>query len=628
MIDSIWTPPGPLGARLDGEQCTFRVWAPNAQRVDVRISGHAGDTAMTREGDRGYFVATARGVMSGARYRFVIDGDRSYPDPASRSQPDGVHEPSAVVAHEFDWTDDAWKVPALDELVIYELHVGTFTAAGTFDAVIPQLPRLADTGINAIELLPIAQFPGGRNWGYDGVYPFAAQNSYGGPAALKRLVDAAHQAGIAMILDVVYNHVGPEGNYLSAFGPYFTQMYKTPWGDALNFDDAHSDEVRAFFIQSALQWIDEFHFDGLRFDAVHAIVDASAYPFLAELTDSLGERARSLGRTIHLIAESDLSNPRIITPTSHGGLGFDAQWLDDFHHALHAIVTGETEGYYSDYGDLEQLITTLERGYVHAGAYSRYRRRRHGAPIRDLNPSQFVVCTQNHDQIGNRLAGDRLSTLVSFDTLKLLAAATLLGPYVPMLFMGEEYGEESPFPYFVSHGDEELVDAVRQGRKAEFASFGWEQEPPDPQSETTFQSAILHPERAATGRHRALLALYRDLIAIRRATPLIRRYDALHASADPETRVVQVVRTRDEGSDGTLVLALNFGAAAAQIDTRGARLLVVTDDARYHPDLAGTLDPDTLGRTTVDLTPGNRDTIRGSFAVAPRSAVLLLEENH
>lgn len=606
-MPDVWSPPGPLGARLSPDGCTFRVWAPFAERVDVHLHEDDRVIAMTAE-QRGYHAVVSCDVSVSARYTFVVNGE-DYPDPASRFQPDGVHGPSAVIDSSFPWTDDAYRAPSFRDLVIYELHTGTFTDAGTFEAIIPQLARLRDIGINAIQLLPVAQFSGSRNWGYDGVFPSAVHNSYGGPDGLRKLVDAAHAEGFAVILDVVYNHIGPEGNYLPVFGPYFTDKYRTPWGRALNFDDGSSDEVRAFFFDSAVQWIDDFHIDGLRFDAVHAIVDTSARPFLTELTDLLRERADAIGRTFYLIAESDLSDPRMITPSDENGFGFDSQWLDDFHHALHTIVTGETRGYYADYGALDHLATTLERAYVYAGDYSPHRGRRHGAPAHKATPDQFVVFAQNHDQIGNRLAGDRLSTMLSFDTLKLVAAATLLSPYVPMLFMGEEYGEERPFPYFVSHGDAGLIEAVRRGRKEEFKSFGWSQEPPDPQSEVTFRSAVIDPSRAGHGKHRAMLALHRDLIALRRATPLVREFAALHAGSDEERRIVMV--TRQDDNDGELMLVLNFGEQRANTTFTGEwRLLIATDDPRYSADRAA---PTSASASSL---------VNAAFDVAPQSAAL------
>jgi maltooligosyltrehalose trehalohydrolase len=608
---SSWTSPGPVGARVTDKGCTFRVWAPAAERVELHLVSTDTRVPMHREA-RGYFATEVENIAPGTRYKFVLDGETELPDPASRFQPEGVHGASEVVSHTFEWTDDDWHPPALKDFVMYELHVGTFTPDGTFDGVVSQLDRLRDVGINAIEILPVSQFPGTRNWGYDGVYPFAVQDSYGGPAGLKRLIDAAHAKGIAVTLDVVYNHMGPEGNYLSQFGPYFTDMYRTPWGAALNFDGASSDEVRAFFIQSAVQWVEEYHFDALRFDAVHAIVDASARPFLAELTDTLRETMRKTGRAAHLIAESDLSDPRVIRPSQQGGLGFDAQWLDDFHHAVHALVTEETQGYYADYGAMDHLERALTQAYVYAGDYSAHRGRRHGAPLDDVRPEQFVVFVQNHDQVGNRLAGDRLSTMIPFEGLKLIAAATLLAPYVPMLFMGEEYGEKAPFPFFVSHGDEQLVEAVRKGRKEEFASFGWSEEPPDPQGEETFRSAILDPAQGDAGEGRALLTLHRDLIALRRRTPLLHTYGALSVDVRGHDKVLLLTR-RAAGRD--LLLVLNFGADARAVDLRGDwQVRMDTSHPRY--SAGGTQGPQ-----------GRDEVVHDTLHAGAWSAVLLERES-
>src|SRR5437899_2469063 len=386
-----------LGATLlSGDRCRFRVWSPYRERVGVRIGSH---TVSMHKTDHYYHECFLK-APAGTRYFYMLD-DVARPDPASRFQPEGVHGPSEVVDPAFEWHDANWRGIALQDFVIYELHVGTFTREGTFDAIIPKLDALKDLGITAIELMPIGQFPGDRNWGYDGTYIYAAQNSYGGPHGLKRLVDAAHQRGLAMVLDVVYNHLGPEGNYLSEFGPYFTDRYKTAWGMALNFDGPHSDEVRQFFIQNALMWIDEFHFDALRIDAVHAIVDHSAEPFLQDLTAAVGDRAI-------MIAESDLNDPRVITPREQLGLGFHTQWSDDFHHALHALLTGEKTGYYVGYGAATDLAKTISAGYLYTGQYSAYRRRKYGHKPRTGDGAQFIVSAQNHDQVGNRLNGERL----------------------------------------------------------------------------------------------------------------------------------------------------------------------------------------------------------------------------
>jgi len=387
---------------------------------------------------RGYHEALVTDVEPGERYFFRLPQDKDRPDPASRLQPDGVHGPSQVVPREFAWRDEGWQGLPIENYIIYELHVGLFTAAGTFAALISQLDYLVELGITALELMPVAQFPGRRNWGYDSVFPFAAQNSYGGPEGLKKLVDACHRRGLAVILDVVYNHLGPEGNYFMDFAPYFTDRYQTPWGRALNFDGADSDEVRYFFIQNALQWVGEFHVDALRVDAVHAIMDRSPITFIEQLAEAVKREATRLDRQIYLIAESADNNARLVRERERGGYGLDAQWNDDFHHCLRTLLTGELDGYYRDYGEFYQLLKAYREGFVYSGEYSEFRRRSHGSTSRDIPPRCFVVFAQNHDQVGNRCLGDRLSASVTLEDLKLAAGLTLLSPYIPLLFMGEE----------------------------------------------------------------------------------------------------------------------------------------------------------------------------------------------
>jgi maltooligosyltrehalose trehalohydrolase len=469
----------------------------------------------------GYHTATVDNIQPGVRYRYRLSNGNEFPDPASRHQPEGVHGPSEVVDPHFDWHDYGWCGLPIEKYVIYELHVGTFTYEGTFDAVIAHLDELADLGITAIELMPVAQFPGSRNWGYDGAYPFAVQNSYGGPSSLKRLVDACHARGLAAILDVVYNHLGPEGNYLSQFGPYFTNRYRTPWGDAINFDDADSDAVRHFFVSNAVEWIRDYHFDALRLDAVHAIFDHSALNILEEIGAAVHEQAVLLNRRVHVIPESSLNDTRLIRPTELGGYGLDAQWNDDFHHSLHTLLTRERQGYYQDFGEFQQMTQAFSEGFVYSGGYSIARKRRHGNSSRDIPPSHFVVFAQNHDQVGNRMMGDRLNALTSFDGCKLAASIVLLSPFLPLLFMGDEYGEKAPFQYFVSHSDPQLIEGVRRGRREEFSSFQWKGEPPDPQDVSTFQRSMLNHSLKERGRHRVLLEFHKELLALRKSVPAL-----------------------------------------------------------------------------------------------------------
>jgi maltooligosyltrehalose trehalohydrolase len=554
----------PLGANVIAPDRTeFRVWAPDRQRVDLHLLAPRDERIAMTKGDDGYFEAIVA-CGEGARYKFVLDGGDERPDPASRLQPLGVHDVSEVVGRDFAWTDHNWSGVALEDYVIYELHVGTFTPEGTFDAVIEHLDGLKELGITVIELLPIAQFPGTRNWGYDGVYIGAAQDSYGGPRALKRLVDACHSRGLAIALDVVYNHLGPEGNYLSQFGPYFTDRYRTPWGLALNFDGAQSDFVRWFFIHNALQWIDEFHIDGLRVDAVHAIVDHSAEPFLQDLCDAVHERAEQLGRRVYAIAESDLNDPRVITPKSDYGLGFDTQWSDDFHHSLHVLLTGERDGYYSAFTGVNDLARVFSTGYLFVGQHSSYRGRKFGLQPKTKDGAQFVVFAQNHDQVGNRMRGERLAEMVTYDKLRLTALAIVLSPFIPMLFMGEEYGEKAPFLYFTSHSDDDLIEAVRKGRKEEFDDFTWEGEPPDPHDEETFIRSKLRRESLNSEEHAALRRFYAELFRLRRETPALRSLDlrGVETSVDEERRTLLVRRVAGEDE---VVIGFNFGEGQQEV---------------------------------------------------------------
>jgi maltooligosyltrehalose trehalohydrolase len=510
----------------------------------------------------GYYRAVIDGVAPGTKYMYRLDGSNERPDPASRYQPDGVHGPSAVVdTSAFAWTDRQWNGPALEASIFYELHVGTYTPEGTFRALQSRLRQLKDLGVTTIELMPIAQFPGGRNWGYDGVYPYAPQNTYGSPGDLQELVNAAHTQGLAVALDVVYNHLGPEGNYLGEYAPYFTDHYHTPWGAALNFDRAHSDEVRFFFIQNALYWLREFHFDALRLDAVHSIFDASAFPFLAELSTQVAALASQLGRRIHVIAESDLNDVRVLRPVEGGGFGMHGQWSDDFHHSVHTLLTGESSGYYADFGSTHALKKTLENGWYYSGQYSRHRERRHGNSSKGFAPERFVVCNQNHDQVGNRAKGERLGTLVDFESLKLAAGITLLSPFVPLLFMGEEYGEAAPFLYFTGHGDKDLGEAVRRGREREFASFGWKGGIPDPQAESTFFASRLDHSLAEREPHRTLQNLYKRLLRYRRQRKLAKARNRI-VSDFPDRRSVLV---RCEIGEISVAAAFHFGQTPAKL---------------------------------------------------------------
>jgi maltooligosyltrehalose trehalohydrolase len=543
-----------LGATVQGRTCELLVWAPRARTVEVALADRRVPLVAA---EHGYFTCTIDDVAPGDHYRFVLDGTAALADPASRAQPQGVHGPSAMVDLAYPWTDDGWQAPPLASWVIYELHVGTFTPEGTFAGVIAALPRLRALGVDAIELMPVAEFPGRRNWGYDGVQPFAVHGAYGGACGLQALVDACHRAGLAVILDVVYNHLGPEGNYLDRFGPYFTDRYRTPWGAAVNFDGPGSDEVRRYFIANALMWLRDFHVDALRLDAVHAIVDTSPQPFLGELAHAVHALELADGRPRYLIAESDANDPRLVRPPERGGMGLHGVWADDFHHAVHVLLTGERDGYYRDYTDRWLLAEAITEGFAYRGQRSRFRQRRHGATTTDVSPSAFVVCVQNHDQVGNRVDGSRLSTLAPAAAQRLAAALLLTSAHVPLLFMGQEYGELRPFAYFTSHGDAALVEAVRRGRREEFAALGWEHEPPEPQDPGTFAACILRPQVVSEAPHRGLWALHQRLIRFRRE----------HADA------IVGVRPRCELLDEDRVLVVHLGepsqlALLANLDPR------------------------------------------------------------
>jgi maltooligosyltrehalose trehalohydrolase len=529
---------------------------------------------MEKSTTAGYFFLVQRDLPPGTLYKYRLNDREEWPDPASKSQPQGVHGPSEVVDTSFPWTDQNWRGIPLPKQVFYELHIGTFTPEGTFDAALRHLEELRDLGITTIELMPLAQFPGGRNWGYDGVYLFAVQHSYGGVAGLQRFVDACHRLGLAVFLDVVYNHLGPEGNYLNQFGYYFTDTYKTPWGWAVNFDGAYSDQVRHYFCNNALYWQTELHLDGLRLDAIHAIRDFAATPFLQELKSRTEQQTQRTGRPFPLIAESNLNDARVIRPVEQGGMALDGQWLDDFHHCLHTLLTGELDGYYQDFGTIEHLKKAFRHGFVYEGEYSPFRQRRHGNSAEDRPASQFVVCLQNHDQVGNRMRGDRLSTLIPFEAQKLGTAVMLLSPYIPLLFMGEEYGETAPFLYFVSHGDPALVEAVQRGRREEFLEFAWLGEAPDPQAEETFLWSKLRHERKQTEPHSTSWELHRELLRLRREVPALASLskDQLEVRGF-EKRKLLVVHRWAEGDEvcfcahfGTEPLQMNLSWPAGEWD--------------------------------------------------------------
>jgi len=596
-----------LGAKyLVNSHCQFLVWAPLVPKVDVHVVSPEERVFPLARSAQGYHEAVIEGIVPGCRYFYRLDWEREHPDPASRFQPHGVHGPSEVVAPHFSWEDQGWSGMPLEEYIIYELHVGIFTREGTFDAIIPYLDGLKELGITAVELMPVAQFPGDRNWGYDGVYPFAVQDSYGGPEGLRRLVNACHLQGLAIILDVVYNHFGPEGNYLADFGPYFSQRYQTPWGAALNLDGSHSDEVRRFFIENAIYWLTEFHIDALRLDALHSILDTSSYPFIEELAVRFHRQAERLKRRAYLIGESAANDARLVMAPDRGGYGLDAQWNDDFHHALHVLLTGEQNGYYRDFGGLGHLVKALKEGFVYSGQYSQYRQRRHGVTSKNIPSSRLVVFAQNHDQVGNRLKSERLSQLIPFEKLKSAAGVVLLSPFIPLLFMGEEYGEEAPFAYFVSHSEPALIEAVRRGRREEFASFKWSGEIPDPQDETTFMSAKLDHSLRGQGWHHTLFDFYKELIQLRKDTPALARLNKNTMRVHGFEDRLLVVNRWTEGNEVVLVFNLSQDQSSATIPMPTGRWCKRMDSAEKCWQGEGSTIPeqlDTKGQVSLNLNP-------------------------
>ncbi len=555
-----------IGAEyLGSNQCKFTVWAPLLDKVELVIMDDAGDRLIAMQKNAGYHSCLADNIAAGTLYRFKMSAENSYPDPASHYQREDVHGPSAVVDHgQHHWQDSDWKGIDLKQAVLYELHVGTFTTEGSFEAIIPRLKDLADTGINVIELMPVSQFPGNRNWGYDGVFPYAVHHSYGGPEGLKKLVDACHKEGIAVFLDVVYNHLGPEGNYLSQFAPYFTNRYNVPWGDAVNFDGEWSDGVKDYFVNNALHWFKHYHIDGLRLDAVHEMYDHSAVSFWQLLSEEVTALQEKLGRRLYLTAECDYNSPRSVHPTHKGGMGMHAQWLDDFHHALYVMLDEEGRERYADFGTMEQLAKAYTDGFVHSGEWVEFRKRKHGSSSIGVDGNKFIAFNLNHDQVGNRVNGERLSVLVTFEKQKLAAAALVLSPYIPMLFMGEEYGETAPFFFFVSHHDQQLVEVVREGRKKEFAAFG-PFNAPDPYDTKTFENCILHWEKRNTGEHKLLLDWHKQLIGLRKSHPALANFLKKDVKAWPVGQEALVLLRHAADGQHSICALFNFSNRAIEL---------------------------------------------------------------
>lgn len=588
-----------VGAEYLGDNsCKFTVWAPFADEVEVVFESKRGPDALKRE-EAGYWTKEVQDVGPDDLYKFRLNKDKERPDPASRSQPMGVHSWSRIVdPSTHTWKDDAWKGLPISQMIIYEVHVGTFTEEGTFEAVLEKLDHLIELGVNTIEIMPISQFPGNRNWGYDGVYPYAAQNSYGGAEGLKKMVDVCHQKGVAVLLDVVYNHMGPEGNYLAEFGPYFTEKYETPWGKAINFDDEYSDEVRHFFLQNALMWMEEFHLDGLRLDAVHEIIDRGARHFLKELSQKTDELEQKTGRDYVLIAESDLNDTKMVNSYQKGGFALEGQWVDDFHHSLHTLITKEKEGYYADFGSLDHLAKSFKQAFVYDGIYSEFRKKTVGNSPKGLAPSNFVICIQNHDQVGNRPLGDRLSKIVSPEGQKLAVGIFLMAPFVPMLFMGEEFAEDRPFQYFVSHGDPDLVKAVQEGRKREFKYFLEHSGAfPDPQSEDTFNNSKLNWNFRENTTKSAIFNYYKKLLQLKKrgAFKAFRKEDTIiHTNEESQVMTISAEK---------IFAVSNFSSETLEIKLPDSKtewkLLIASADRQWNGSKE--FDKNYKGGTSLEL---------------------------
>ena len=537
------------------KEAEVTVWAPKADNLVLCIHGIPGTIDLTKS-ELGYWYLKTDKLKPGNLYYFVLDGNLQRPDPASLSQPEDVHGPSRAVDTDY-WEDQSWVNPPLENYLIYELHTGTFTPEGTFEAIEKKLDYLKALGVNAIEIMPVAQFPDSRNWGYDGVFPFAVNESYGGADGLHRLVNACHYRDIAVVLDVVYNHFGPEGNYFTDYGPYFTAKYCTPWGEAINFDDALCDGVRNYFVENALMWLRDFHIDALRLDAVHAIKDFSPVHILRQIKEEVNKLSEKTRRQYYLIVESDLNDPRFIEPLEKEGYGMDAQWNDEFHHALRVTAGEERKGYYTDFEGITHLAKSYKDSYVYDGQYSPHRQRLFGKKADEYPGKQFVVFSQNHDQTGNRPLGDRTSQLVSFNMLKLMAGAVLVSPYIPLLFMGEEWGELNPFLYFVSHSEPDLIEAVRKGRREEFASFHVGHDVPDPSAQETYDQSKLQWELLKREPHRTLLRYYQTLISMRQQLPALRHLDRQAMTViQPESQETLILH-RWHGEQHLLIL-MNF----------------------------------------------------------------------
>ena len=540
-------------------RCRFAVWAPLRERMILHITHPAEQKLEMQKQKDGTFILDVYDIEPGCQYYFMPDEEKDLSDPASHFQPQGAQGPSAVVDHTaYQWNDHSWKGIPFKDLIIYELHIGTFSAGSTFESAIPLLDDLAATGINAVELMPVAQFQGTRNWGYDVLFPYAVQHSYGGPDGLKKFVDACHQKGIAVILDVVYNHLGPDGNFFCEYGPYFTDRYHCQWGDAINMDGEWSDGVRDYFSDNPLHWFIHYHIDALRLDAMHTIFDNGAVSIWQLMHEKIQLLQQQFGRHLYMIAESDLNSPRVLKSPEYGGHGFDAQWLDDFHHAIYVLLNPKDRNRFKDFGRLEQLAKAYTDGFVHSGEYAEFRKRRYGASSAGIPGQRFIAFINNHDQCGNRTGGETLSLLIDFNRLKLAAAALLLAPYVPMLFMGEEYASDRPFFFFIDYASDQEAKKIREARQKEFSKVNNAGEMPDPIAEKTFKDCILDHEQRHKGKYRIMHEWYKKLIALRKSNPILKNFNKNNIRTQLIKEDVLIIFRKDDYAFNHLIIFLNF----------------------------------------------------------------------
>jgi maltooligosyltrehalose trehalohydrolase len=594
----------------------FRVWAPKASTIDVKIGNtlHA-----MKQQHGGWWQADVADAGAGTDYWYVIDGaGPGLPDPRSMWQPFGVHGPSRLVDHDaFDWTDAGWQAPPLQSAIFYEMHIGTFTPEGTLDAATGHLDYLKDLGITHVELLPVAAFPGERGWGYDGVDLFAVQESYGGPEGLKRFVDACHARGLAVVMDVVYNHLGPSGNYVSKFAPYFTDLHHTPWGDAVNMEEAGSHEVRRFFIDNALHWLRDYHCDGLRLDAVHAYIDRSAINFMEQLSEEVRGLEGAVGKHFAVIAESDLNDPRLVMPREAGGYGMDAQWSDDFHHALVALLEENAHAYYADFGKIADVAKAMRCAFVYNGIYSKFRDRMHGRPVIGLPGWRFLGFAQNHDQVGNRVQGERLVHKAGWKRARIAAALVMTAPFIPMLFQGEEFGASAPFLYFTDHEDPELGRLVAEGRKKEFSEYvGHHQTVPNPQDDQTFLRSKLHWSEVTREPHSGMLAWHRSLIHLRKTQPSLTdgNLESIRVRFDEDERWMVIER-------GSLQIAVNLAEVSRDFDVpEGTAVLLASESDAVLDGVELHLPGDSVAVLQVGHAGRDREVVRHGGS---RSEVIL-----